>query len=261
MACTGLAQRKISLPFSSSYDEEAMVLIGIQYNYISPRYQLELKKDWHQVATPEDPNSITYLGDLKSVKSTPSTGFSVAIPVDIRTSDNLYFTFNPSFVFFNNLNVTYESTDPNVAPIIRKHRHGINTNDGTNFNSFDFPIALKFRSDEKILKNKFNRYRVYMLAGARYTRWIGVNEQHDSWKNETNEIPAALILKPGYLSWEAGLGIDIFFPYFKMSPEIKFNQSINNVFDMKSSLSQNNKFMAPIEKGMIRNIYLSLTFQ
>lgn len=270
-------QRKISLPFSSSYNENATILLGIHYNLVSQSYQLKLKKNWQQdYPIYYGPGDINNLGELKSIQSKPNIGFSVGIPVDIRTNDNLYFTFNPSFLFFNGLGIEYKSMGLNpelgngaIDPewenrtIVRRQRHVISKSEGTNFTAFEFPLSIKFRSDEKVLKNKFNRYRAYLIGGARYTRWIGINGEYEALLDANNPaaIPQALIMKPGYLSWEAGLGADIFFAYFKMSPEIKFNQSFGNVFAPNHALAQDNKFMAPIEKGLIRNIYVSLIFQ
>lgn len=265
-------QRKISLPFSSSYNEDATVLLGIQYNLVSQSYQLKLAENWQQKSIYYDEGNINNLGELKSIQSKPSVGFSVGIPVDIRANENLYFTFNPSFLFFNGLGVEYtpmHSDNPATPeieafePITRRQRHVTGTSKGSNFNAFEFPLSIKFRSDEKVLKNKFNRFRGYLIGGARYTRWIGINGEYKglSEMGSTTAIPHSLVMKPGYLSWEAGLGADIFFAYFKMSPEIKFNQSFGNVFDYDHPLAAGNKFMAPIEKGLIRNIYVSLIFQ
>lgn len=262
-------QRKISLPFSSAYNEDATVLLGIQYNMVVQSYQLQLKKDWQQHHIDYGATDENTLGQLKSIQSKPNIGFSVGIPIDIRASENLYFTFNPSFLFFNGLGIEYtamdlkqtESSNENKV-LMRRQRHVASSNEGSNFNAFEFPLSIKFRSDEKILSNKFNRYRAYLIAGARYTRWIGVNGEYKGILNENESTrPEPLIMNPGYLSWEAGLGADIFFAYFKMSPEIKFNQSFGNVFAPGHQLATNNQFMAPLDKGFIRNIYISLIFQ
>lgn len=270
---SGFGQRKISLPFSSAYNEDATILLGIQYNMVSQSYQLQLKKDWQMNPIDYGEGDANTLGELKSIQSKPNIGFSVGIPVDFRVNENLYFTFNPSFLFFNGLGVEYTPLQPNlpttteidspiISPLTRRQRHVKGSSDGSNFNAFEFPLSIKFRSDEKILKNKFNRYRGYLIGGARYTRWIGINGEYDAlMENSARDIPHSLIMKPGYLSWEVGFGADIFFAYFKMSPEIKFNQSFNNVFDSNHSLAQSNQFMAPIDRGLIRNIYVSLIFQ
>lgn len=260
------AQSKFSIPFSSAYDEDAGVLLGIQYSLGLSNYLLDLEKHWHQMSMNYGDGNINNLYRLKSITSTPSLTFSVGIPVDVRITDNLYTTFNPSFTFINNSQVTFTGEDPDREPPERKEinkrtRHTANMSEGTNFNSFDFPLAIKFRSDQKYLRNKFNRYRAYMLAGAKYTRWLDINQEYKEIQNTNSTKPEPLIMKPGFYSWEAGVGLDIFFTYFKMSPELKFSQSFGSVFDSNSPLLQTNQYMPPLHKAYLRNVYLTIIFQ
>jgi len=102
-----------------------------------------------------------------------------------------------------------------------------------------------------------------MIGGLKYSRFAGINKEYEQLLKErmNGAIPQSIILKPEYLSWEFGLGVDIFFPHFRMSPEIKFNQSFKSVLNKEHALSTGNQFMAPLEKGLIRNIYVGLIFQ
>lgn len=254
-------QRGFSLPFSSVYNEDAPILLGLQYNYVNQNYMLGLKKEWERQTIDYPGDNINDLGELQAIKSKTGSGFAVSIPVDFRATDNLYFTFSPSFLFINHLGIEYTSMDQTKKPLLRKTRHIQTSSSGSNFNSFEFPFNIKFRSDEKILKNKFNRYRGYVTGGVRYSIWTGINKEYNALLKESSYIAQSIILKPGYLSWEFGIGVDIFFPYFKMSPEIKFNQSFKSVLDHQHPLAADNQFMNPLEKGLIRNIYLSIIFQ
>lgn len=257
-----LGQGRVSLPFSSAYDEDAVLLLGIQYNYVNQNYQLKLKENWQDYRIDYGDNNINHLGELKSIRSVNSHGVSVGIPIDLRVNANLYFNFSPSFLFINNSGIEYTSVDDQYEPIIRRTRHSIGNPKGTNFNTFEFPLSIKFRSDEKYLKNKFNRYRAYVLGGIRYSRWVGIDKEYRGWMSQqTESIPHPVILKSSYPSWDIGLGADIFFPYFKVSPEIRFNQSFGSILDTQHVLAQDNKFMAPLHKAYLRNIYVSLIFQ
>lgn len=256
-------QSRFSLPFSNHYDEEALIMIGIQYNYVHQNYQLHLKKDWQTHTIDYGTNNIHNIGTIQGITSASKAGFSVGIPIDMRVNDNLYFTANPSFLFMNNSGITYSSMDTTVGPLTRMTRHNMSSTEGTNFNVFEAPLSIKFRSDEKILKNKFNRYRGYMTAGFRYSRFIGIHDEYNALiKEKENSLVAdRIIVKPDYMSWEFGLGVDIFFQYFKMSPEIRFSQSFNSILNHNHTLSQGNQFMAPLDKALVRNIYFSLIFQ
>ncbi|MEJ5056262.1 PorT [Sphingobacterium sp. MYb382] len=279
------AQRGISLPFSSHYDENAWLSLGLQYSYVNSTYRIGLKDGWQKMGInkfPGNPRPETnelYIREFGAIQTSESNGMSVSIPVELRLTDNLSTTFQPSFLFINNGGIKYYDTaipqDPNAAPqdqlkqgqyvdqpLLRRMRHVGYDPEGTNFNAFDFPLNIKFRSDEKSLKNKFYRYRGYMTGGARYSRWIGIQKEYNGWMGvEEADRAQPLVLKPGYLSWEFGIGAEIFFPYFRMSPEIKFIQSFGDVLDRNHGLSKNNQFMAPLEKTLIRNIQFSLIFQ
>ena len=259
-------QRILSFPFSAKYDEEAAIAIGMQYNFGFQSYQINLKNNWqsaYPIDYPED--DIAYLGELRSISSRTSHLISVGIPIDVRAHANLYFNTTPSFVFANGLGIKYQSLDPQIADITRQQKHIVSSNIGSGFNAFEIPFTIKYRSDEKKVNRQSDyRYRGYLIAGARLTKWAGLQKEFNKiqgLKNSNQAYPDNLIHHSQYLSWEAGMGVDIFFPYFRISPELKFNQSFGNVLDVNHSLAQNNKFMAPIERAYIRNIYLSLTFQ
>lgn len=258
----GNGQSRISLPFTSAYDENAILLMGIQYNYVNQNYQLTLKNGWQKTYINYPlPEKKVELGDISSIHSYNSHGFSVSIPVDIRANEHLYFNFSPSFLFVNNSGVKYGGADTTSWIHGTVYRAGQKS---TNFNSFEFPLAIKYRSDEKTFKNKFTRYRGYILGGARYSRFIGINKEHKELSDARLALPSMflpLIVQPSYFSWEAGIGVDLFFPYFKMSPEIRFSQSFRSVLNHDHGLAKGNIFMDPLEKGMIRNIYVSLIFQ
>lgn len=269
------AQRGLSLPFSSFYDENAWLSLGLQYNYINSTFKLGLKDNWGSMGTTDFPDiNQLYIREFKSISSFSSHGMSVGLPIEIRFTDNFSSTLQPTFTFINNVAINYEgdrnaannTNDPEqieMRTLTRRMRHVDGNENGTNFNSFEFPLNIRFRSDEKILKNKFNRYRAYVTAGARYVRWAGIVGEYKGWVENANpeDRPQALVFKPGYFAWDAGIGVEIFFPYFRMSPEIKFSQSFGDVLDHKHELAQNNGFMAPLEKTFIRNIQFSLIFQ
>ncbi len=256
------AQQGISLPFSSFYDENAWLSLGLQYNYINSTYRLGLKEGWAKMGITNVPeNNNLYIQEFKSIQTAESHGMSVSIPVELRFTHNLSSTFQPTFVFINNGGIKYQDV-LDKEPLFRKMRHVGSELDGSNFNSFEFPLNIKFRSDEKILKNKHNRYRGYITGGARYTRWIGIVDEYNALAAlEAADRPQPFILKPGYLSWEVGIGAEIFFSYFRMSPEIKFIQSMSNVLAPNHELAKGNPFMAPLDKVGIRNIQFSLIFQ
>ncbi|MFD2969872.1 PorT [Sphingobacterium bambusae] len=257
------AQQRISLPFSSFYDEDAWLSMGLQYNYVNSSYLIGLQDNWASMGSTAVPeNNELYIGNFASITSLAAHGMSVGIPIEVRFSDNLSSTFAPSFRFINNSGIQYRDTLTNSQPVLRNMRHVSANNAGSNFNAFEFPLNIRFRSDEKMLRNKFNRYRGYVTGGLRYTRWIDLVGEYREWMASPAENrPQPLVMKPGYLSWEAGLGVEIFFPFFRVSPEIKFIQSFGDVLDRNHAFASNNAFMAPLGNTKLRNIQFSLIFQ
>ncbi|WDF69951.1 PorT [Sphingobacterium oryzagri] len=257
------AQNKVSLPFSSFYDENAWLSMGLQYNYVNSTYRVGLKNDWAAMGnTSVPPNNDLYIGNFQAIETVVGHGMSVGLPIELRFTDNLSTTFTPTFIFINKSGISYQDTLQTSQPIVRNMRHAPATREGSNYNAFEFPLNIRFRSDEKVLKNKFNRYRGYMTAGFRYTRWIDIVGEYNSWMAApADNRPQPLVMKPGYFSWEAGLGVEIFFPFFRMSPEIKFIQSFADVLDRSHPFAQDNAFMTPLDKTLIRNIQFSLIFQ
>lgn len=265
-----IAQRFLSLPFAG-YDEEARVQVGFQYNYVNQKYQIILKNNWQGIIptisgednllNEETPVSAP---EIMSIYSDPTHGFSIGIPIDVRWNDRMTINFTPSFNILNAHRIIYSSRDYNTDRIIRKSKHVLRYDRGDNFNSFEFPIAFKLLSDIKKISSSDTRYRGYMLGGVRLTRWIGIQKYYDKVKLDVDagqSIPETIILRPEFISLEAGVGFDIIISYFKISPEIRFSQSINNVLSNNHALARNNNYMAPIDKGYIRNVYFSLIFQ
>ncbi len=57
--------------------------------------------------------------------------------------------FTPTFAVINGLSIRYTSTNPEIAPIVRKPKQVVDDLYGDNFTAFEFPVALKLRSEEK----------------------------------------------------------------------------------------------------------------
>ncbi len=275
-ACIGImchstyGQGRFSLPFSGAYDEDAPILLGISYTASLSHYLLQLKDDWQGLdilPNGEPGKHILDIENIRAIQSRPALNISVGIPIDIRFTELLYFTLNPSFNFVNQSQIDYSGEAPGEngieKTVFRRSRHSTDEKAGQNFNSFTFPLHIKFRSEEKVLKNRFNRYRAYLIGGVSYTRWLGIKKEYGELiaEQKNGYQSHALILNPDYYTWEAGVGLDIFFNYFKMSPEIKFSQSFSNILDNNHMLTQGNLYMNPLQSAKARGVFLSLIFQ
>ena len=84
--------------------------------------------------------------------------------------------------------------------------------------SFDLPFLFKYKSDR--IKNT----RFYVVGGLRYS----FDYQSDEL-TERGPFKQLVPLKKRQLSYEFGVGLDIYTDYFKFSPEIKMSNGLNNV--------------------------------
>lgn len=82
----------------------------------------------------------------------------------------------------------------------------------------EVPLLLKYRT------RRFGNYGFYVVAGGKYSYDLASNID----ANRSLADPVVAVV-PHSFSYEIGFGFDIYFPYFKFSPEIKVTNSINNV--------------------------------
>lgn len=81
----------------------------------------------------------------------------------------------------------------------------------------DISLLVKFKSDRR--KNT----RAYVIGGGRITYDLSSSVQKERSKNSP-----VVSLVPVTYGYEAGFGLDLYFPYFKFSPEIKVMNTIGD---------------------------------
>lgn len=208
---------------------------GFTFQYVSSEFKILKKPDWREPFT--DPDSgMPVSGSLKSLSSKSSPGFGIGFVVNKRIIENADIRFTPSLIFNDRL--AYYSFE-GVAESLEKKVQAT---------MIDLPLTLKIKSDRR------NNFRAYIIGGAKYSMDIAS-------KKRTNDAPNApmekfLKNKKNFLSYEAGFGFDLYFEYFKMSPEIKLSYSFNDVLKNDPS-----PFSAPIDKLMLRHVTFSLFFE
>lgn len=209
---------------------------GFTFQYISSEFKILKKEGWRSQYFDEDP-LVPPTSQLRSISSSPSPGFGIGFVVNKRLAEHADIRLTPILVF-NDRSLSYQYTNANDDNIKKVQTTLV-----------EFPLGIKVKS------NRINNYRVYLLAGAKYSTDI-------SSKKKTNN---ALVTDPkekflnnsrNYLSYEGGLGLDLYFEYFKMSPEIKLSYSANNVM-----VNEPHRYTAPIDKLFLRHVTFSLFFE
>ena len=136
-----------------------------------------------------------------------NAGFSVGVLADLRLSNHLNLRITPTMHFgakhldFHNLT----DLDPEGFP----HEE---TQDMKN-TYISFPVDLKFSAQ------RWNNYRPYLIAGV------------NPMINLTGKDQDFIQLKKMDTFVEVGLGCDLYLPFFKLIPELKFCYSLTNALD------------------------------
>ncbi len=107
-----------------------------------------------------------------------------------------------------------------------------------------FPFQVRLKSD------RINNFRVYTLAGMKYDFDLASNS---GARNSDNIVK----VNQSDYGLEGGIGFLFFFPYFILSPEIKFSYGLSNVHSRDESLRYSNV----IDKMNSRMILFSLHFE
>lgn len=167
---------------------------------------------------------------LKNISAISSPGFNVGIVCDLKILKNLNLRFIPSLTFTQR-DINFTSFE-NVE-IIKS----------TESSNLDLPILLKYRS------LRYKNMRPYFLLGSRFTYDMAS-------KKEVEDINLFKLDEIDY-GIEFGFGIDIYLPYFKLAPEIKYFYGFNDLLQINNvELITSN-----IESLYSRTILFSLTFE
>lgn len=178
-------------------------------------------------------NGEVWFADIPSY----SPGFSVGVIGDmylnpffsLRTTPTL--NFGDRKVVFKKQNSADDSEDVNVR--LRS-------------NYVNLPLSIKYAA------LRLNNYRPYMTAGAYVATDLG--------RKRGNE----LLLKGLDYGLEFAIGCDIYLPFFKLCPELKFNFGLADVLEKnRSDLSDPDmlKFTNAISKATTRMITLTFNFE
>jgi len=222
--------------------DDENVHFGFTFQYNNSTYKIQRQPNWR--APFRDPETGTPLTDsLSALYSKSSPGFGIGFVINGRISNNLDVRMTPTLVFSDRL-AAYEYVQPAVI--------------NTAFSNYEQKVAatlVEFPLGIKIKSNRRNNFRAYMLYGAKYTIDIASKKKLDDSGNDY--IYKLLKNRKNYFSYEAAFGMDLYFEYFKMSPEIKLSYSLKNLLDNTEA----NPYNAPIDKLMLRHVTFSLFFE
>jgi len=221
--------------------DDEPVHFGFAFQYTNSNFIVRKNPDWRAPFIDPD-TGLPLTNDLKAVYSKSSPGFGIGFVVNGRISDHLDGRLTPTLVFSDRL-MEYEYLPGTVRMPFSSVEQKVSAT------MVEFPLGIKIKS------NRRNNFRAYMLYGAKYSMDIASKKKTDDYGQDF--LYKLLKNKKSYLSYEAAFGMDLYFEYFKMSPEIKLSYSLNNILNN----DQPNPYNMPIDRLMLRHVTFSLFFE
>ncbi|WP_441715993.1 type IX secretion/gliding motility protein PorT/SprT [Fulvivirga ligni] len=171
------------------------------------------------------------LDNLYSIDPKWSAGFSLGFIVNLRATDFLDIRALPTVAFYEH-SLEYQAFDE--APFVETVETTV----------VELPILLKYKSERR------GNTRMYFVGGVK-------PGYEAAGKNDVEAVgDDNLSIKEFNLSLDVGFGLDIYYPLFKFSPEIRFSRGMTNMLGPAG-----NQLSAGIDKINTNTITLYLLFQ
>lgn len=168
---------------------------------------------------------------LHSVVGESMGGFKLGFVVNFHVLQYLDFRIVPTVGFYENA-LTYRFTDRTEI------RH---LKDAT---LVELPLLFKYKSQRR------GNFAMYVVTGVKPSfEAVGRGQREDP--------TSKLELYRNQITFELGVGADMYMPLFKFSPEIRYSYGIRNMLNMPSQSEYN----APLKKVTTHNIGLFFTFE
>lgn len=217
-----LAQQKVT----------AENLPGYEHRKLRWGFSLGLNTSWYQLE-----HSGTYVDRIKtdpdfSVNPKNGIGFNVNFISTYRLTRDFLVRFQPGVGYHSRLvdykgNLEPNSTETEVT-------QEINTFSG------EMPLLIKYES----LRRK--NTQMYFVAGVKPSIVVGGQKKGDEF----------LQVAGSDFTIEYGVGLDLFYPFFKFSPELRYSRGITNLHEPYNNVFNNN-----IQRLSTNTITLYLNFE
>lgn len=188
---------------------------------------LGLNKAQYKVA----PSQLLYEHEnINTIRSPYGPGFHVGIVSNVRISDYFDLRFIPTLAFAERRLEFDQLGDSTVVKPIE----GVNLN---------FPLHLKFKS------KPYHDMRFYVIGGVSALYDVASNAK--ARKNED-----LVKVRAGDIALEYGVGLELHFEFFTLSPEFKVSHGLGNVIVQEPLI-----YSRVIDQLKARAFYFSLHFE
>lgn len=197
---TARAQRNVEIN-NPNYDSRFLsygFLIGLH----TSAYQLKYSDDFLS----------RDLADTYSISPKWSNGFSLGFIVNMNMSEFLDVRLLPKVAFYEHAVEFRRFSEPTETQLVET-------------TVVELPLMFKYKSERR------GNTRMYLVGGLK----PGIEA---SGKNELEGNTNILPIKDTNLSMDLGFGIDLYFPLFKFSPEIRFSKGVTNMLGGSNDVSK-----------------------
>lgn len=169
---------------------------------------------------------------VKILESARGPGFNLGIVTNVKLGDNFDFRFNLPTLSFAERRFEYTLTSKEVQT--RKVESVF----------IDFPIQFRYKS------KPYHDIRAFVIFGGKYSIDLASNSR----ARQADDL--IKIQRQDFLL-EYGVGFQVFFPYFILSPEIKFSHGLLNIHDRNAGLI----YSRVIDRLFARGLTISFHFE
>jgi hypothetical protein len=169
---------------------------------------------------------------VKVLESANGPGFNLGIVTNIKFGENFDFRFNLPTLSFAERRLQYTLVSKEIQS--RKIESVF----------IDFPVQIRYKS------KPYHDVRAFVIFGAKYSLDLASNSR----ARQSDDL--IRIARQDFLL-EYGVGLQFFFPYFILSPEIKFSHGLMNIHDRNAGLI----YSSVIDRLLARGLTISFHFE
>lgn len=172
--------------------------------------------------------------EIYGVESLTGPGFNLGIIGNLKLGNEFDFRFLPSLSFAERT-LAYRNKQEGIESLRTRKIESV---------FVEMPFHLRYKS------KPYKDMRLFVIAGMKY----GFDVASDSRSRQADSL---VKISPTDFSIEYGAGVQLFFPFFIFSPEIKFSNGIGNTLIYNGQLKES----TVIDKILSRTITFSLNFE
>jgi hypothetical protein len=173
---------------------------------------------------------------MRSATPISGPGFNLGLLANLKLNKVVDLRLTPVLSFADR-SISYEFADPSKNIVKNVESTYI-----------DLPISLKLKSIRQ------RNVRFYVIGGVKYS--IDVIAQGRIDDTALDEVDKRVKVVRYNLSYEFGFGFDLYYEYFKFSPEIKIANGLSNLIN-----HENNRFSRSIDQLFSRVFQLNFYFE